>query len=191
MRSPGSPPDSPAALIARVAQGDRDAFGRFYDALAPLAFGQIRRLLPDRDNAAEVLQEVFWEIWRDAPRYDPQRGSPEAWVVMRARARAIDQLRAVRRRDRMFAPMPEGLEIGQPSTPNPAEAAAERGLVNAALSELPEAQRRVIELAYFEGLSHSEIAARLGAPLGTVKSRMRLGMERLRSALQGGTPTPT
>jgi RNA polymerase sigma-70 factor (ECF subfamily) len=188
MRLPEAPPDSPAALIARIAQGDREAFGRFYDALAPLAFGLIRRLLPDRDSAADVLQDVFWEIWREAPRYDPRRGSPEAWVTVRARARAIDQLRAVRRRDRVIAPMPEGLEIGQPSAENPAEAAAERGLLNAALSELPEAQRRVIELAFFDGLSHSEIAVRLGEPLGTVKSRMRLGMERLRSALQGEKP---
>ncbi len=188
MRSPGSPPDSPSALIARVAQGDRDAFGRFYDALAPLAFGLIRRLLPDRESAADVLQEVFWEIWREAPRYDPRRGSPEAWVIVRARARAIDQLRAGRRKDRVFAPMPEGLESGGPSPESPPEVAAERVQVNAALSQLPEAQRRVIELAFFEGLSHSEIAARLGEPLGTVKSRMRLGMERLRSALQGEKP---
>src|SRR3989442_14869178 len=91
-------PDSPSALIARIAQGDREAFSRFYDAFAGLALGLIRRILRDPAASEEVLQEVFWKIWQEAVRYDPQRGSPEAWVVMRARTRAIDRLRAIRRR---------------------------------------------------------------------------------------------
>ena len=86
-------------LLARVAKGDREAFGRFYDAYAPLAFGVIRRILPQPGDAEDVLQEVFWEIWRLAPRYDPARGAPAAWVLTRARSRAIDRLRSLRRRD--------------------------------------------------------------------------------------------
>ncbi len=182
---PGS--ESSSALLARVAAGDREAFGRFYDRLSPIAFGLIRRVLRDPEAAAEVLQDVFWQVWREAPQYDPQRGSPEAWVVMRAKTRAIDRLRSMRRRDRTFvAPVDESVaqrEDGRAD--DPAVAAADRGLVQTALAQLPEAQRRVIELAFFEGLTQSEIATKLGEPLGTVKTRARLGLERLRGALKG------
>jgi len=182
---PGS--ESSSALLARVAAGDREAFGSFYDRLSPIAFGLIRRVLRDSEAAAEVLQEVFWQVWREASQYDPQRGSPEAWLVMRAKTRAIDRLRSMRRRDRTFvAPVDESIarrEDGRAD--DPAVAAADRGLVQSALAQLPEAQRRVIELAFFEGLTQSEIAAKLGEPLGTVKTRARLGLERLRGILKG------
>ena len=176
-----------SALITRIAAGDRDAFSRFYDLLAPTAFGLIRRVLRDPETAAEVLQEVFWQVWREAPRYDPERGSPEAWLVTRARTRAIDRLRSIRRRDRTFvAPVDDSVaQSGEGPAENPAVAAEERGLVRTALAQLPEPQRRVIELAFFDGLTQSEIAARLGEPLGTVKTRARLGLERLRGALRG------
>jgi RNA polymerase sigma-70 factor (ECF subfamily) len=176
-----------SALITRIAAGDRDAFSRFYDLLAPTAFGLIRRVLRDPEAAAEVLQEVFWQVWREAPRYDPERGSPEAWLVTRARTRAIDRLRSIRRRDRTFvAPVDDSVaQSGEGPAENPAVAAEERGLVWTALAQLPEPQRRVIELAFFDGLTQSEIAARLGEPLGTVKTRARLGLERLRGALRG------
>jgi len=176
-----------SALITRIAAGDRDAFSRFYDLLAPTAFGLIRRVLRDPEAAAEVLQDVFWQVWREAPRYDPTRGSPEAWLVMRAKTRAIDRLRSIRRRDRTFvAPVDESV-AGRDDGPaeNPAVVAEDRGLVQTALAQLPEPQRRVIELAFFEGLTQSEIATRLGEPLGTVKTRARLGLERLRGALRG------
>ncbi|HUM16775.1 MAG TPA: sigma-70 family RNA polymerase sigma factor [Candidatus Nitrosotalea sp.] len=175
------------ALIARIAAGDRDAFSRFYDLASPLAFGLIRRVLRDPEAAAEVLQEVFWQVWLEAPQYDPKRGSPEAWLVMRARTRAIDRLRSMRRRDRTFvAPLDESVaRRDHGSAENPAVMAEHRDLVQAALAQLPEAQRRVIELAFFEGLTQSEISLKLGEPLGTVKTRARLGLERLRSALRG------
>jgi RNA polymerase sigma-70 factor (ECF subfamily) len=175
------------ALIARIAAGDRDAFSRFYDLAAPMAFGLIRRVLRDPEAAAEVLQEVFWQVWQEAPQYDPKRGSPEAWLVMRAKTRAIDRLRSMRRRDRTFvAPLDESIARAEDGeAENPAVVAEDRGLVQAALAQLPEAQRRVIELAFFEGLTQSEIATRLGEPLGTVKTRARLGLERLRGALRG------
>lgn len=176
-----------STLIARIAAGDREAFSRLYDLLAPTAFGLIRRVLRDPEAAADVLQEVFWQVWREAPQYDPKRGSPEAWLIMRAKTRAIDRLRSMRRRDRTFvAPVDESVaQGGAGSVPNPAVVAEDRGLVQTALAQLPEPQRRVIELAFFEGLTQSEIATRLGEPLGTVKTRARLGLERLRGALKG------
>jgi RNA polymerase sigma-70 factor (ECF subfamily) len=194
-----------SALIRRIAAGDRDAFSRFYDLLAPVAFGLIMRVLRDPEAAADVLQEVFWQVWREAAQYDAGRGSPEAWVVMRAKTRAIDRLRSMRRRDRTFvAPVDEsvayragragaaGEATGYHDRPaeDPAVAAEERGLVQTALALLPEPQRRVIELAFFEGMTQAEIASRLGEPLGTVKTRARLGLERLRGAL-GGEKVPT
>jgi RNA polymerase sigma-70 factor (ECF subfamily) len=179
--------ESSAALLAAIAAGDRDAFSRFYDLTAPMAFGLIRRVLRDPEAAAEVLQEVFWQVWQDASRYDPARGTPEAWLVMRAKTRAIDRLRSIRRRDRTFvAPVDESVaQRREDQAPNPAVVAEDRGLIQTALAQLPEAQRRVIELAFFEGLTQSEIAARLGEPLGTVKTRARLGLDRLRAALGG------
>jgi RNA polymerase sigma-70 factor (ECF subfamily) len=184
---PSVGPENSAALITRVAAGDRDAFGRFYDQRAPVAFGMIRRVLRDQEAAAEVLQEVFWQVWREASRYDPKRGSPEAWVVMRAKARAIDRLRSIRRQGRTFvAPLDESIaRRDDEQAENPAVLAEERGLVQKALAQLPEPQRRVIELAFFDGLTQSEIATRLGEPLGTVKTRARLGLERLRGAMKG------
>ena len=176
-----------SALIARIAAGDRDAFSRFYDLLAPTAFGLIRRVLRDPEAAADVLQEVFWQVWREARQYDPERGSPEAWLVMRAKTRAIDRLRSVRRRDRTFvAPVDESVaRSSEEPAENPAVVAENRSLIQTALAQLPEPQRRVIEMAFFEGLTQSEIAIRLREPLGTVKTRARLGLERLRGALRG------
>jgi RNA polymerase sigma-70 factor (ECF subfamily) len=176
-----------STLITRIAAGDRDAFSRFYDLLAPIAFGVIRRVLRDPEAAADVLQDVFWQVWREAPQYDPKRGSPEAWLVMRAKTRAIDRLRSIRRRDRTFVgPVDESVarSADEPAE-NPAVVAEDRSLVQTALAQLPEPQRRVIELAFFDGLTQSEIATRLGEPLGTVKTRARLGLERLRGALRG------
>jgi RNA polymerase sigma-70 factor (ECF subfamily) len=177
----------PVALLARIAQGDREAFGRFYDAFAPLALGLIRRILRDPVACEDVLQEVFWQVWQEAGRYDPRRGSPEAWIVMRAKTRAIDRLRAIRRREKTFvAPMDESVtRSSEAPGENPGVAAETSGLVRSALDGLPEPQRRVVELAFFEGLTQSEIASRLGEPLGTVKTRARLGLERLRSLMTG------
>ena len=180
-------PDGAAALIARIAGGDREAFSSFYDAFARPAFGLIQRVLRDPGAAEEVLQEVFWQIWREAAQYDPRRGSPEAWLFMRAKTRAIDKLRSIRRRERTFA-MPVDEAVARPTgagAEKPGGAVEDRSLVQTALAQLPAAQRQVIELAFFEGLTQSEIAARLGEPLGTVKTRARLGLERLRGVLKG------
>jgi len=173
-------PSTGVDVIRRMARGDRDAFANFYDAYAPLAFGVIRRMLGDGDEAAEVLQEVFWELWRAAADYDPGRGSPAAWVTVRARSRGIDRLRSVRRREEMLAPLGEAPPVEERAA-NPSVRAEARDTVRGALGELPANQREVIELAYFGGLTQNEISEYLRQPLGTVKTRMRLGLERLRA----------
>ena len=154
-----------AELIRRMADGDADACGVFYDRYARLAYPLIVRMVRDPADAADVLQEVFWEAWQAAATYDPARGSPEAWIVIRARTRAFDRLRAIRRRDEAFvAPVEEAVE--------------------GVLDRLPGAQREVIKLAYFGGLTQTEIAERLEQPLGTVKTRIRLGLEHLREIMK-------
>src|SRR5882724_9367800 len=168
-----------ADLIRQMAAGDRQAFALFYDRHAPVVFPLILRIVRERADASDVLQEVFWEAWRDAGGYDPSRGSPEAWMITRARTRAIDRVRATRRRSQTFvAPLDEAMAAA------PAEPAADRGTIRSALGRLPEAQREVIELAYYAGLTQTEIAARIKQPLGTVKTRIRLGLERLRDVVK-------
>jgi len=190
----GSGDALPAAdLIARIARGDEAAFGQLYDAYAGLAFGLIRRILREKEAAEEVLQEVFWQVWREAASFDPGRGTPEAWLVMRAKTRAIDKLRSIRRREQTFvAPVDEGVTRGSDARmDDPALAAEDRTLVEGVLAHLPAAQRRVIELSFFEGLTQSEIAQQLGEPIGTVKTRARLGLERLRGIVKAkGSPAP-
>jgi RNA polymerase sigma-70 factor (ECF subfamily) len=172
-----------------MAAGDRDAFARFYDRYAPLVYPVILRIVRERADAADILQDTFWQAWQGAAAYDPARGTPEAWMVMRARTRAIDRVRSLRRREETFvAP----LEESQAAAPGGAggdavERAEHRGTITSALDRLPDAQREVIELAYYAGLTQTEIAERLKQPLGTVKTRIRLGLERLRELM---TRTP-
>jgi RNA polymerase sigma-70 factor, ECF subfamily len=169
-------------IIRDMARGDRAALERFYDRHGQLVYNLVLRIVRNRADAEEVVQEVFLQAWRTASRYDPSRGTAEAWLVTLARSRAIDALRAARRG------WPEetgsGHEIADPA---PGEAArfAERHGMAGALGELVPAQRELLELAYYAGLTQSEIAARTGLPLGTVKTRMRTGLEQLRQALEG------
>ena len=176
-------------LIRRMSAGDRDAFTRFYDRYSPLVFPLILRMVRDRSDAADVLQDVFWEAWQGAGTFDPERGSPEAWMITRARTRAIDRIRAVRRRGETFVPpMDEGLAPAPPAAGgDAAERAEDRGIIRSALDVLPHAQREAIELAYYAGLTQTEIAERLQQPLGTVKTRIRLGLERLRDVVRRAT----
>src|SRR4030095_13689286 len=175
-----------ADLIRQMAAGDRQAFAAFYDRHAPVVFPLILRIVRERADASDVLQEVFWEAWRDAGGYDASRGSPEAWMVMRARTRAIDRIRATRRRSETFvAPLDEAMAAApREQAGDAADRAADRGTILNALDRLPDSQREVIELAYYHGLTQTEIADRLKQPLRTVKTRTRLGLERLRDVVK-------
>ena len=176
-------------LVARAAKGDQKAFEALYDQSSSLLFALALRILGDREEATDLLQEVYLEVWRKGARYDPARGTPIAWLVTLTRSRAIDRLRSRGskghgRTDSIdetgAAELPDG-------TPGPYEAAADMELrmaVTKALGGLPEAQQQALELAYYEGLSHTEIAARLNQPVGTIKTRIKLGMAKLKTALQ-------
>jgi len=172
------------ALIRRMAEADREAFGRFYDRFAPLVFTFAMRLLRARSEAEDLLQEVFLQVWRQAGSYSRDRGSPEAWLITITRSRGIDRLRSIRRRDKDFVSIeePGGAEAGRELKREEGETEA-RLMVAGPLARLPQAQQRVLEMAYFDGFTQAEIAARLGEPLGTVKTRMRDGLERLRGLL--------
>jgi RNA polymerase sigma-70 factor (ECF subfamily) len=168
------------SLLRRLTTGDRKALGEFYDLYAGLVNGLALRILHDRGEAEDVVQEVFVQVWRQATRFDPRRGSPEAWLCTIARTRALDRLRrrTSRREDASTAP-PEAVAL-----PRSDEALA----VRKALEGLSADQRRALELAYYEGLTQSEIAERLREPLGTIKTRIRTAMIRLREVL-GGRPS--
>jgi len=174
------------ALIAEVAAGSQQAMTSLYDASSNVIFGLLLRILSEHATAEEVLLDVYMQVWRQATSYDAQRGSPLAWILTIARSRAIDRLRSDRQewhhRD-SFEILSDKAEIGA-SLEEAVMILETRQTVCKALETLPEEQREVIELAYYGGLSHSEIALQLGQPLGTVKTRTRLGMMKLRDILQ-------
>ena len=177
----GESRDDPVELIQQVAAGDREAFGRLYDRYAPLVFAFALRVVGQRHEAEDLLQEVFLQAWRQAATYRQARGTPEAWLSTITRSRAIDRLRSIRRREKSFVPIQGPSGVDPPGRVEGSGSESEARLdVHGVLSELPAIQRTVLELAYFEGLTQAEIAARLGEPLGTVKTRIRAGLERLR-----------
>ena len=182
---PGNSEQDYTILINRVAAGDQSALADIYDSTSSLIFGLVLRLLIDRAAAEEVLLDVYKQVWRQAARYDDKRGSPLAWIVTIARSRALDRLRAFKREYQLkqsFAAEPRF--NSSPINPEQASAISEqRRMVRAALDALPPEQREVIELAYYSGMSQSEIAEKLDQPLGTVKTRTRLGMMKLRESL--------
>jgi len=176
-------------LLARVAKGDQQAFATLYDRSSSLLFTLALRILYDRDEAADVLQEVYLEVWRKVVRYNAARGSPTAWLVTLTRSRAIDRLRSRAAKGYGVTDSINDSPTGDLHDwhPGPFEDSANlelRTLVKKALAELPEAQQQALELAYYQGLSHTEIAARLNQPLGTIKTRIQLGMNKLRATLR-------
>jgi RNA polymerase sigma-70 factor (ECF subfamily) len=175
-----------AELLHAIARGDESALAALYDRYHSILLGLLLRILHSRVEAEDVLQEVFLQIWQRAANFDEARGRAFTWMVTLARSRAIDRLRALQSRQR--ADDTAFLRDAPDSVGDAVEDvhhAEQREIVRAALAEIPEEQRRTLLLAYFEGLTQSEIAEQLGQPLGTVKTRMRSGMSKLRDLLGG------
>ena len=179
-----SPDESRAdiALLTRIVARDADAIGELYDRHHRLLFGLILRIVRDRSEAEEILQEVFVQVWTRAETYNVALGTPAAWLVRIARNRAIDRFRAnsVRARTLEATPAPPPVESPEAR----AAMTEQQRAVGRALDTLPSEQRELIECAYFMGLTQSELAERFGLPLGTVKTRVRTGMISLRRELQ-------
>lgn len=174
-----------AALIARAATGDQLALASLYDETSPVVYGLARRILRDGAAADEVTVEVYTQAYEQAARYDASRGTPMAWLLMMTRSRALSRLRRdVQRsaREPLVEAAPE-VPAGDAGPDDFSAAAESRHAVVKALAALPPELRRTIELAFYLGLSHSEIAERLGQPLGTVKTHIRRGMTLLRESL--------
>jgi RNA polymerase sigma-70 factor (ECF subfamily) len=171
-------------LIRRMAAKDAGALDAFYERYNRLAFSVLMRILGNRADAEDVLVDVFWQVWQQSSRYDAARGKPVAWVLTIARTRAIDSLRSTNRQQFKNEQL-ESERRPPPSRPEPDAfvLADTRRAVQEALQSLSEAQRIPLEMAYFQGMSHSEIAEALGQPLGTVKDRIRTGMMHLRKKL--------
>jgi RNA polymerase sigma-70 factor, ECF subfamily len=179
-------PESDPALVARIERRDADALAELYDRYASRLNGLACRVLGDTGEAEEVLQEVFLYVWRAASTFDALRGSVLAWLLVATRSRAIDRLRSRRSGGRArLRPLEEAPE---PASPDDLEAGAAgrewEARCREAIGELPVDQRTVLELAYFEGLTQEEIAARTKTPLGTVKTRARLGLMKLRERIR-------
>jgi RNA polymerase sigma-70 factor (ECF subfamily) len=170
-----------SGFVCRIKAADQDALASLYDASNHLVYGMALRILGNPADAEEVTLDIYTQVWRGASRFDERRGSVLAWLMTMARTRSIDRLRSVARRRRE-----------EPLTEHPATAASQpagqpgvRREIEAALNALAPEQREAIELAYWYGYSHAELAGRLGQPLGTIKTRIRLGMMKLRAQLGG------
>jgi RNA polymerase sigma-70 factor (ECF subfamily) len=176
-----------SALVRAAADGSAEALGTLYDRHAAAVYGLARRILTRQEDAEEVVQDVFAQVWRDAPRYDPSRASVAGWIMVLTRTRAIDRLRARRAR-------PDQQDAVEPADAPPLVAAGAdpehtvisteaARKVRAAFDALPDPLRTLVDLAYFQGLTHSEIAGQTGVPLGTVKTRLRTAVASLRLVL--------
>lgn len=180
----GHAPSTPDELLPRVAQGDQTAFAELYDQTAPRVLGLVKRLLKDHAQSEEVTQEVFLEIWQNATRFDSTRGSAASWMLTMAHRRAVDRIRASQAgRDRDLKIGVRDLETDYDSVTESVEIRIEHERVERALGRLTELQRQAVKLAYYGGLSHSEVAKLLDVPIGTVKTRLRDGMIRLRDEM--------
>jgi RNA polymerase sigma-70 factor (ECF subfamily) len=171
-------------LLALVAEGDQTAFGQLYDQSSGRVLGLVRRLLKDHAQSEEVTQEIFLEIWQNARRYDPAKGSATTWILTMAHRRAVDRIRSSQStRDRDNRIGLRDMETEYDSVSESVEITVEHERVGQALKGLTELQRQAVTLAYYGGYSHSEVAEMLKVPIGTVKTRLRDGMIRLRDEL--------
>lgn len=174
-------------LLRMMAGGDEQALGALYDRWHSRVHAIVLRMVRQRDVVEDVVEETFWQAWRQAGRYEASRGAAQTWLLTIARSRALDRMRSMKRLheeplegENVELPLRQAAE-GEPGMD--VESAERRTFVLAAMSELPEEQREALELGYFGGLSQSEIAERTGLPLGTIKTRMRLAMQKLRGRL--------
>jgi RNA polymerase sigma-70 factor (ECF subfamily) len=177
-------PDRDADLAVDLQRGDPEAVGTLYDRYGRIAFGLAFRIMGDISAAEDIVQEAFVSAWTNARAFDPSRGPLRGWLLTIVRNRAIDRLRSGKRA-RQDAPLQSAENIaGSADTLGAVTQSADRQQVRNAFASLPDAQRRTLELAYFDGLTHVEIAQRMAVPLGTVKGRMRLGLDKMRAYLQ-------
>lgn len=180
--------ESQAQLLRRMAAQDRDALAEFYDQTARPLFSVAVRMLGNTQEAEEVIQDVFVQIWTKAQMFNPAIGQPFHWALSMLRNRCIDRLRARQRRSKVIVDSGEGREFEAAPETVPAEntlAHDELGAIRSAVDRLPNDQRQAIEMAFFGGMTHPEIAEMLREPLGTIKARIRRGMLKLRESLQG------
>jgi RNA polymerase sigma-70 factor (ECF subfamily) len=171
-------------LLALVAQGDQNAFSSLYDQMAPRVLGLVRRLLRDHSQSEEVTQEIFLEIWQNAARYDAKRGGASTWIMTMAHRRAVDRVRASqasRNRDTKIGI--RDYDAAYDNVSDTVQIRIEHERVEKAMLRLTELQRQAVSLAYYGGYSHSEVAELLSVPIGTVKTRLRDGMIRLRDEM--------
>jgi RNA polymerase sigma-70 factor (ECF subfamily) len=175
-------------LLGRIAAGDREAFGALYDRYSKPLYAFALRVLGNASDAEDVLQEVFVQIWEKAGQFNETEGRPFSWAAAMTRNKSIDRLRSQQRRNRLVE------EATESAVADPAATTTSTGIglgadettrIRSAVGTLPEDQRRAIEMAFFSGLTHHEIAEKLSEPLGTIKARIRRGMLRLRDALEG------
>ena len=186
MPDPNPAEESQVQLLQRIASGDRLALAEFYDQIAGPLFSTATRILGEAHEAEEVVQDVFVQIWEKAATFDTALGTPFTWAMRITRNRSIDRLRSRQRRTKLAAQFQENFEITAGGENAAAELGEEAvGQIRSTVGSLPADQRRVIEMAFFSGLTHVEIAEALGEPLGTVKARIRRGMLKLRESLQG------
>ena len=173
-------------MVQAMAAGEQEAMARLYDATSGVVFGLAVRILEQKEDAEEVTLDVYLKAWRNASAYSPERGGVMAWLLMMARTTAIDRIRH-RHAQPKVVDLPEDWPDPPALDPSPEELTVHgewRARVTLALGQLPPEQRQVLAMAFFTGLSHAEVAEKLGQPLGTVKTRIRLGLQHLRKALE-------
>jgi len=182
-------PGPDAALVERMIAGDESALSTLYDRYSSMLFSMLMRILKDTSAAEEILQDLFLQLWRNPSRFDPSRGSLPSWLLVIGRNRAISRLRSRERRE--VSEDSDGFSMDSIPSPGNIEEEAQRSQLaqrlRSAMATLPPEQREAVELAYFEGMSQTEIATRTGSPLGTVKSRVRTAMQSLKQIFGDGT----
>jgi RNA polymerase sigma-70 factor, ECF subfamily len=180
---------SDEALVALCARGDQAALAELYDRYGRVPYGLALRILRDEALAEDAVQEAFLAVWRSAARFVPERGKASTWILTLAHRRSVDLVRRSERR--RAEPLEEAEELVSGSTEEVAWLHLERDRIQAALRQLPDQQREALELAYYGGFTQSELAERLGQPLGTIKSRMFAGLARMRDLLAEAGPEET